>query len=217
MTEEYRRELISRIQKLNFTNKIFIKRICFRAIFCLCLLFLGILASFLFLNKEAYSLPVVFHICSFFDSLNLLQSVRAVICYCANDCLLTLVIFFLGYTMITRGGGKLILAIYSFFSGIALYSVLDVAIFSGAIEGGVSAFVFFLLTKLCIFSVLVFASIKSEDFSYTYRGLCDKIKYPFFSNESKLYIITMLSSVGFTVIINALYLVFQHLCNYSAK
>ncbi len=217
MTEEYRRELISRIEKLNFTNKIFIKRICHRGIFCLCSLFLGVFAAFVLFNEKDYSLPVAFHICSFFNGLNLLQSVRAVICYAADDCLFTLIIFLLGYTMVTCGGGKLLLAIYSVRSGIGLYSILDVAVLSGIIDGGISAFVFFLLTKLIIFAVLVFASIKSEDFSYGYRSLCDKIKYPILSKESKTHIITTLSSVGFTIIINALYLIFQHLCNYSIK
>ncbi len=212
MTEEYREALRSRIEKLNYTNYIGRKRIALMLLTVAGAFLCGYLLSFLLLGREkALSEIFTAHFCGMFKEKDISDCIRSVIYFCSDDVFSILSIFFWGYSMLSGILGKLAMIIFSAKFGLTTALFWNFLIADPQISGGETGLTLFILCKSAIALAIIFAVITGEDFSYKFCEAYVK-RYGFFaSDQSAEYCKSMLSTAGFTVIINTLYLIFQNI------
>ncbi|MBR4296547.1 MAG: hypothetical protein IKT56_06920 [Clostridia bacterium] len=216
MTEEYRSELVSRILRLNNTNRLYIKRILFLILFGGVSLICGYFVSiFLPITDSNISVISASHFCGFFDGLGILDKIRALISFMSPDFWAVFLIMSMGYTMLASGLSKILFFGYTVRLGFCISYLYRFLIVSPNITDGTNAFVLFTVCKLIILIALVFSVIKSEDFSYQYADQFQKSSRPFFGQISMWHIKTTVSTCGFTALINIIYLIFQSLLGCS--
>lgn len=216
MTEEYRSELVSRILRLNNTNRLYIKKILWLILFGGVSLICGYFVSILLpVTDSNISIISASHFCGFFDGLGILDRIRAVISFISPDFLAVFLIMSMGYTMLASGLSKILFFIYTARLGFCLSYLYKFLVVSSNITYGVNAFVLFTVCKLIILIALIFSVITSEKFSYNYADQFQKSSRPFLSQLSIGHIKTAVSTCGFTALINIIYLIFQGLLGCS--
>ncbi|MBE6538769.1 MAG: hypothetical protein E7671_04850 [Ruminococcaceae bacterium] len=216
MTEEYKNELISRISKLNYTSNVYIKRTLMLCLVCLFSLFCGYFLHFLPIAEAGEAKTILSsHLCGFFGGLRALDCIRAVISFTLPDLVSVLAITFFGYTMMSGMLGRLTLFCVGAKFGLCASLFYDLLIKNPIIYNGATAFALFAVCKAVILTALVFSVLRSEDFSYSYTEVFTKNRRPYLSPCSREYLKTMLSTAGFTAIINTIYLVFQSVQGYT--
>lgn len=216
MTEEYKNELILRISRLNYTDRIYVKRTLTLCALCLFSLFLGYFMHFLPIGEsEGVKRIITSHFCGFFSGLGLLDSVRAVIDFSLPDLVSVIAVALFGYTMLSGTLGKITLFFIGVKFGFCASILYESLVKSPVIEGGGSAFLLFAVCKTAILTALIFSALRSEDFSFSFGEIFLKSKHPHLSPLSREYVKTTLSTAGFTAIINTVYLVFQSLQGFT--
>ncbi|MBR3967450.1 MAG: hypothetical protein IKJ91_10305 [Clostridia bacterium] len=208
MTGEYKDALALRILKFTPIRKIILGRITKLISICLLGLFCGYMLHFLFGNESIY--PVILtHFGAFFKDKSFLQCVFAIARYALFDMLFISFIAFFGYTMLSSPLCKAAITIYSAILGWCGAFVFDLLIKDNLMSGGSGAFALFAMSKLAILTALIFCTMQSEDFSYRFSDIFRIERHPFFHRESKIFILTMISTAGFSAIIHTLYLIFM--------
>ncbi|MBQ8208343.1 MAG: hypothetical protein IJZ89_06395 [Clostridia bacterium] len=216
MTEEYRNELFSRISRLKYTYHVYVKKTAQLVIICVFSLLCGYFLHFLSLGeKENINAILNEHFCNFFEGLGAMDCIRAAVSFALTDLIPIMVIMILGYTMISGIGGKIILCLYSLRLGWCGAFIYDFLIGEPVISGGTGAFVLFTLCKFSVLTALIFAALRSEDFSYKFGEIFGKKKHPYTEKQSFEYIKALTSTAGFTALINTIYLIFQSLSDLS--
>lgn len=215
MNGEYRSELISRITKLNCTNKIYIRRLLRSVALVAVFIFLGVLLFLPFAENEALPNIVARHLCGFYKEQGIIDCIRSTLSFAAFDFIVIMLMFFTGYTMIARGTGSILLIILCLRGGFICSCMYHFLVDRPIISGGAFAFSLFCLCKLLVLSASIFMFLEAESFSYKYKDMYGKLKSPLTSRESTRYMITAASSAGFTVLINTIYLIFQSLQNHT--
>lgn len=216
MTEEYRNELISRISKLNGTSRLYIKRFFITLALCLCAAFLGLLIYLLLpLDIEAEKNFFFSHFCSFFDGGSFFSAARDILSFSQTDFVFLLLIMLSGYTMVPTVVSRALVLWRSAEIGYITSAIYVFLISENSISFSKGAFALFVLCKVMILLLLIFAALESEDFSYRFSGIFGRTNRPYFSVSSASYLKKLLCVTGFSVIINTLYLIFQAIQNYS--
>ncbi len=215
MTEEYRDKIILRIKRLNYSGFRYLRRTALPIFICICALLCGFLMSFA-IEGASKGAELIFeaHFCCFFEKLDFLASMRAAVGFALPDFLYVIAFFLFGYTMLSGAAGRLILFLYGVRLGLCIGFIYDYLIVHPHISGGTSAFILFSVCKLIVFIALVFSALRSEDFSYSFAESFLKCRNPYFCPPSVSYLKCMLSSAGFTVLINMIYLIFQSLSDF---
>lgn len=215
MTEEYVGELFSRILKLNYTNHIYVKKALKNAGLCAVALICGYFLHFLFGSEQEKINEVLYaHFCYFFGSgATPVDCLRSAVYYAMHDVIPITVMMFSGYTMLSGICTKAILLLYSAELGFCSAFVYDFLIAEPKISGGIGAFSLFALCKLSAITALIFSAVRSEDFSYKFSEIFGRARHPLTEEKSREYLKTMISTAGYTAILNSIYLVFQSLSN----
>lgn len=214
MTEEYKVELFSRIEKLSRENVRTAKRYFFFFLFCIAFATAGF-----FIGKHSDGGTVAVgltkaHFCSFFDSADFAEKVRSIVSFSFPDMLFILAISALGYVML-RGAALLPLSVLSARLGVCLSLLYGTLVESPVIENGKTAFILFVSCKTIVLLAASAAALKSESFSYTYGSLFTRYRAPFSSEESKYYIKFSLSAAGTSVLVNVIYIFFMVIQKYK--
>ena len=212
MTEDYRNRLFSRISRLNYTNYTNVKRILLLSLLCIVSITAGYIAT-LFFGEPTASINLILtsHFCGFFNGLGTLDCIRAAITFAAPDLAAMLILFVLGYTMLAGFGCKLVILCHCAKLGFCGGLIYEFLIAKPHITGEISAFIMFSICKLSVLTAIIISAIQSEDFSYSYGEIFGKNAHPFRSDRSIKYIKAMISTAGFTALINTIYLIFQSL------
>ncbi len=210
MTGEIKDALALRILKSTPKSKIYFGRIIGLASICLMGLFFGYMLHFLFLSeKEGIYSVIMSHFGAFYREKSFLEGIFATARYALGDMLLILCFTFFGYTMLSSPLCKITLALYSAFLGFCGVFVFELLIKDNLLSGGSGAFALFAMSKLILLTALIFSTLQSEDFSYRFSDIFRSERHPLISRESKNYLLSMISTAGFTAIINTVYLIFM--------
>lgn len=210
MTGEYNDALALRILKFTPKSKIILRRIIGLASISLVSLFFGYMLHFLFVfqREEIYSV-IVSHFGAFYKEKSFLENVFATARYSMGDILLISSFAFFGYTMLSSLLSKATLAVYSAILGFCGAFVFELLIKDSMLSGGSGAFTLFATSKLLLLTALIFCTLQSEDFSYVFSDIFRSERHPLMHIQSKRHIITMISTAGFTAIVNTIYLIFM--------
>ncbi len=210
MTSEFKNAIYLRNLKFTPTNKIFLRRMMGFISICMLGLLCGYMIHFLFLSEKENIYSVIFsHFGAFFKEKSFLQCLFAAARYAIGDMLLISFFAFFGYTMIASPLCKTALALYSALLGWCGAFVFELLIKDDLLSGGSGAFALFAMSKLALLTALVFSAMQSEVFSYRFSDIFRSERHPLFHKESKNHLLTMISTAGFTAIINILYLIFM--------
>ncbi len=210
MTGKYKDALALRILKFTPTSKIFLSRIVGLISICLLGLFCGYMLHFLFLyEKEKIYSVILSHFGAFYREKSFLGCIFATARYSLGDMLLISAFAFFGYTMLSSPLCKATLALYSTLLGWCGAFVFDLLIKDNLLSGGSGAFALFAVSKMALMTAFIFCTMNSEDFSYRFSDLFRSERHPLFHCESKSFLLSMISTAGFTAIINTLYLIFM--------
>lgn len=214
MTEEYKAELFSRIEKLSRENVRTAKRYFLFLVFCLAFTAAGFFVGRLSDGGSASEELTKAHFCSFFDGTGLAEKIRGIVSFSLPDMLFILAVSALGYVMI-RGAALLPLSVMSARLGVCLSLLYGTLVESPAVKNGETAFILFAACKILVLLAASAAAEKSERFSYTYGSLFTRYRAPFSSEESTDYIKFSLSAAGTSVIVNAIYIFFMAVQKYK--
>lgn len=214
MTEEYKAELFSRIEKLSRENVRTAKRYFLFLVFCLAFTAAGFFVGRLSDGGSASEELTKAHFCSFFDGTGLAEKIRGIVSFSLPDMLFILAVSALGYVMI-RGAALLPLSVMSARLGVCLSLLYGTLVESPAVKNGETAFILFAACKILVLLAASAAAEKSERFSYTYGSLFTRYRAPFSSEESTDYIKFSLSAAGTSVVVNAIYIFFMAVQKYK--
>ena len=221
MTEEYKAELFSRIEKLSRENVRTAKRYFLFLVFCLAFTAAGFFVGRLSDGGSASEELTKAHFCSFFDGTGLAEKIRGIVSFSLPDMLFILAVSALGYVMI-RGAALLPLSVMSARLGVCLSLLYGTLVESPAVKNGETAFILFAACKILVLlaasaaaEISRVSAEKSERFSYTYGSLFTRYRAPFSSEESTDYIKFSLSAAGTSVIVNAIYIFFMAVQKYK--
>ena len=214
MTEEYKAELFSRIEKLSRENVRTAKRYFLFFVFCLAFTAAGFFVGRLSDGGSAAEELTKAHFCSFFDGAGLAEKIRGIVSFSLPDMLFILAVSALGYVML-RGAVLLPLSVMSARLGVCLSLLYGTLVESPAVENGETAFILFAACKILVLLAASAAAAKSERFSYTYGSLFTRYRAPFLSEESTDYIKFSLSAAGTSVAMNAIYIFFMAVQKYK--
>ncbi len=210
MTGEIKDALALRILKFTPKSKIYFGRIIGLVSICLISLFCGYMLHFIFLSeKESIYSVIMSHFGAFYKEKNFLGCVFATARYALGDMLLISSLAFFGYTMLSSPLCKIALALYSALLGFCGAFVFELLIKDCLLSGGSGAFTLFAVSKLVLITTLIFSTLQSEDFSYRFSDIFRSERHPLLHRESKNHLLTMMSTAGFTAIINTIYLIFM--------
>lgn len=210
MNDEYRNLFYSRISKYNCANRLQLKMMIKLCFFCILSLLCGYLIHLLSVNAKEKIYDIMYHhFCYFYDGTEIFGCIKSTVAFALNDILPILSVAILGYTMLSGFGSKLILFVHGAKIGWCGAFIYDFLITDRCITGSTGAFILFILCKLSVLTALIFASLQSLDFSYKFCEMFGKCRHPFFEKKSIEYIKIMISTAGFTALINTIYLIFQ--------
>lgn len=210
MTGEINDAIALRILKITPKSKIFLTRVIGLISISLLSLFCGYMLHFLFADeKEDIYSVIMSHFGAFFREKSFLESIFVTARYALGDMLLISCFAFFGYTMLSSPLCRIALAFYSAVLGFCGAFVFELLIKDNLLSGGSGAFTLFAMSKLILLTALIFCTLKSEDFSYSFSDIFRSERHPLMHRESKNHLITMMSTAGFTAIINTLYLIFM--------
>ena len=216
MTEEYKVKLASRISNMSGTGRIYIKRFFITFALCAASIFLGLLLYLLMpISADTSNDYFMSHFCYMFDGSSFSAAIKTVIRFARGDFALLIFIMLSGYTMVSGIISRMILFGHSVCLGYLLAAAHVFLISNGNISHAEGAFVLFFVCKLSVLLIHIFSTLESEDFSFRFARVFEKTSRPCFLPLSVNHLKIMLSAAGFSVIINALYLIFQHIQNYT--
>lgn len=210
MTSEIKDSVALRILKFTPRSKIFLTRAVGPISISLLSIFCGYMLHFLFTSeKEAIYSVILSHFGAFYRDKSFLESIFVTARYALGDMLLICCFAFFGYTMLSSHLCRIALAVYSAVLGFCGAFVFELLIRDNLLSGGSGAFTLFAMSKLILLTALIFCTLQSEDFSYKFSDIFRSERHPLIHRESKNYLITMMSTSGFTAIVNTIYLIFM--------
>ncbi len=216
MTEDYKEQFTSRIKKLNFTNHLSVKKALLLCALCLISLSLGFFAEPLIVSDKEKLIPLVIsHFCGFFKGTGTIGAMRSAIAFAFPDMAVILFATVLGYTMLSGILGKITIVWFGARLGFCFKLLYDLLISDPQISSGKTAFILFCVCKLSVCIAVVFSIARSELFSYEFGRIFERCKHPFIERESIIYLKSMASTAGFSILLNIIYLIFQGLQSYT--